>query len=44
MSPFFVSRSPFLRYRKKGENLRTVRTFGGAVDGYEAPTGLPEVL
>jgi len=44
MSPFFCKSLPFLRYRKKGENLRTVRSFGGAVDGYEAPTGLPEVL
>ena len=44
MSPFFVSRSRFFGIEKKVENLRTVRSFGGAVDGYEAPTGLPEVL
>jgi len=44
MSPFFVSRLRFLSIKKKGENLRTVRTFGGAVDSYKAPTGQPEVL
>ncbi|MDC0501156.1 hypothetical protein OAN45_04385 [Burkholderiales bacterium] len=43
MSPFFAS--PFRLFgMEKGESLRTVRTFVGAVDGYEAPMGMPEVL